>query len=186
MSGSSCLIWMHYDLETCMQMIVRWPSVIVTTCCAIPALGRGSNVSCTLVHMACFCRVASVPRLTLSLFAAMKRSNMRTIFLRLCHVLMGNRYPKLVRHVVLRHPLVPCGSLHSSIVGHITAPLSSVCLVMCGRYLLARTTSNCSPFCGRIGQGLTLWFRVACKSWRGLDFFAFLPFRYLDITPSTV
>lgn len=43
-----------------MQAIVRWPSMIVTTCSVIPTLGLRSIFGCNAVYVACVCRTASV------------------------------------------------------------------------------------------------------------------------------
>lgn len=50
---------MQCNIQTCGQAIVQWPSVIVTTYCRTPKLGRGSNVGSAGVGGGGLCRVAS-------------------------------------------------------------------------------------------------------------------------------
>lgn len=96
MCGGMLLIWMHRDLETCLQAIVLWPSVIDKKCCAILTFRHGSNVGHTVVDVVCPCLVVSAVQLIVPSLAAMKRSSVRIICRRLCSVLMGSRYPKIV------------------------------------------------------------------------------------------
>lgn len=133
----SCLMYsrIHFILMcriswTCVRTIGRWPFVIVTACCAIQTLERGSKNCCTVVYMAYLCRALSVPRFILLSFAAKKSSNTRRICRRLWRVLMESRYPKLVHwfsfHVVR---LVNSILQYASIFGWVTATSSFVCLI---------------------------------------------------------
>lgn len=64
-------------------------------CCEIPMLGSGLNVGCTVLEMACLCRIESVLRLIVPLFSGKHTSNMGRTFRRLSDALMSSRYPKL-------------------------------------------------------------------------------------------
>lgn len=43
MGGNMLLIWIHRVSQTWVQAIVRWPSSVVATCCAIPMLELGQS-----------------------------------------------------------------------------------------------------------------------------------------------
>lgn len=93
--GNIFLIWMCCVTQTCVIAIVCWPSVIITTCCAIPTLWHWSKIGYTLMDLAWLCRFETAPRLNFNSFSFTKRSNMRTICRRLRGVSMGSRFPKL-------------------------------------------------------------------------------------------
>lgn len=120
-----------------------WRSVIVTTCKAIPLLGCGSNIGCTLADVACICRVASVWMLIVPSFAATNRSNMRRNRRRLRGFVMMSRYTKLTRPLSsLVVQLVIRISPKASMPGSMIATLSFYCIVMHQVYSLAGITWN--------------------------------------------
>lgn len=92
-SGDIRLIREQCVLQICGNAIVPWPSVIFATSCAILTTRHGSSAGCTVVHVSLLCRAASVPKSIASLFADMKKWNMKKICRPLCSILMGSHYP---------------------------------------------------------------------------------------------
>lgn len=180
------LTWMHRVSRTCVQVIVPWPSVIVTTCSAITALGGGSNLGCTVMDVACLFHVASVSWMILLSLPSTRRSDMRRIWRCFRSVLMGSWYPKLGLSLFLYvvHT-VTCISPNPLIIGRVTTTISFVLFVTYSGYLLAGITSHCLPYHRHEGRVMTSRLRVGGKNWSCLDGFLFQLLRSLHINPVT-
>lgn len=133
MCGSMFLIWMCRVLRACLEGIVHWQSVIVTTCCSVPTLRPGSNVGFPALPVACLCCAATVAGLVVPSFPVTKRSNMWRNCRRLCSDLMGSWYTNVVccfSYYIVH--LVTCIPTIAWIIGSMTATLRFVCDVMRG------------------------------------------------------
>lgn len=165
-------------------MLVTLPSVIITTCSKIPALGHKSSAGCTAVGVVCLFRIESAQKLIVPLFPVIKKLNMRGIFRHLCNPLPGHNYSNLV------HPTLYCAfrsficvSFSISIIQRVIETLSFVCFVMYEGYFLPVKTPKCSQFPSGIIRDITLSVWDGTQRWWDLVYIAALRLRFLHSNP---
>lgn len=152
--GNMHLIYMGSVPHICVQVIVRWQSVIVTKCFVIPMVGCASNTGSTWwkLHVS-----VTLLRFWSWLYfvhwyeEVEYEKDLPTRVQRL----MGSHYRKSDRP--LKSWVVcftSCFSPSPFIIGRVTATFSFVCAVMPGEHFLVAMTSNFSPSCHCINRVL--------------------------------
>lgn len=83
--GIICRNWIRCVFRTCMREIVLWPSVMVTKCFAIPAMGPKSNIGLLSWTWHVCLALRWFLKLVVLSFISTERSNVRRISWCLCH-----------------------------------------------------------------------------------------------------